>query len=62
MKNFETITMQGILERIVVERLQTDVNKVLSFPSKSLEFYKDSELKELIANRKEAGWKITVED
>lgn len=54
--------MQGILERIVVERLQTDVNKVLSFPSKSLEFYKDSELKELIANRKEAGWKITVED
>lgn len=60
MKNFETITMQGGLETIVVQRLQTDVNKVLSFPSKALDFYTDNELNELIANRKEAGWEITI--
>lgn len=62
MKNFETITMQGILETIKVERIQRDVNKVLSFPSKNLEFYTDSELNELIANRKEAGWEITINE
>lgn len=62
MKNFETITMQGILERITVEKIQTDVNKVLSLPFKNLEFYTDSELKELIANRKADGWEITIED
>lgn len=58
MKNFETITMKGGLETIKVERIQRDVNKVLSFPSKALEFYTDSELNELIANRKKAGWEI----
>ena len=56
----KTITMQGILETIKVERIQRDVNKVVSFPSKNLKFYTDSELNELIANLKEAGWEIKI--
>ena len=54
----KAITMQGILETIKVERIQRDVNKVLSFPSKNFKFYTDSELNELIANLKEAGWVV----
>ena len=56
----KAITMQGILETIKVERIQRDVNKVVSFPSKNLKFYTDSELNELIANLKEAGWEIKI--
>ena len=57
----KAITMQGILETIKVERIQRDVNKVVSFPSKTLKFYTDSELNELIANLKEAGWEIKIQ-
>ena len=56
----KAITMQGILETIKVERIQRDVNKVVSFPSKNFKFYTDSELNELIANLKEAGWEIKI--
>lgn len=60
MKNFETITMKGNLESIKVQKIQRDINKVISYPSQHLEFYSDSELKKLIDNRKKDGWKITI--
>lgn len=57
---FETITMKSNLETIKVEKIQKDVNKVLSFPFKNLELYTDSQIDELIANKKEAGWEIEI--